>query len=77
MNVCTSIYVYVLDSPLDVDIAHGVSSHDRNLVQDHVLRVVDDHSEDILVWLARRDVNRRGEGTLLREDVHPHVQSAL
>ena len=71
------LHIHVQDSPLDVDITHGFSGHDRNLVQNHITCVVDDHSQYILVWLAGRDVDWRREGTLCWEDVHPHVQSAL
>ena len=72
--MCVTEKINLLCSPLDVDIAHGVPSNDRDLVQNNVLCVVDHHPQHKLVRFARRDVNWRREGAFLGEYVHPHMQ---
>lgn len=59
--------------PLDVDVAHGISSDYGDLVQYHVLGIVHHHSQHVLVWLAGSDIDGRGQVALLGEYVHPHV----
>ena len=70
-------YTHEWGSPFDIDITHGISSHYRDLVQEHVHRVVDDHTQNKLVRFSWGNVDGGREGPLLGKYVHPHVQRSL